>query len=87
MKDNKDEKIKKTVEKIKKLPEKAQVACIWAIEHCDMIEEMCRDSKMTMEEIEKYEIIARKRKDYFLLIFLQAVRVYGNNSDKNKAEK
>ncbi len=53
MENNKEEYLAKIEEAIKKLPEKAQAAICWIINHYDFVEEMCKNPEMTNEEIEK----------------------------------
>lgn len=63
---------------VKKLPEKAQRAIYWVVENFNLVIEMCKESEMTEEEIEKYREIARKKEDYITLALLCVAKMYKN---------
>ena len=50
-----------------KLPEKAQRAIYWIVEHFDFVEKMAEKSDMTYEEIQKQKENAREKEDYIAL--------------------
>ena len=69
---------------IKDLPEKAQNAVYWAITHFDLVEQMCKASDMTIEEIETLKKNAREKEDYTLLVLLCAAQVYKTTRRENR---
>lgn len=46
-----------------------------------MVELLCKESKMTDEEIEEMKITARERENYPLLVFLYAAQAFNNDSE------
>lgn len=78
---NRGERIEKIQEEVEKLPEEIQRAIIGALKHWDMVELLCKESKMTDEEIEEMKITAREREDYLLLVFLYAAQAFNNDSE------
>ncbi len=81
MEKNNDEMLGKIEEAIKELPEKAQQAIYWTIAHLDLVKEMCKNPKMTDEEIEKYKEDARAKEDYMMLVLLWAAQTYNNGDE------
>ncbi len=79
MEKNKDERLAKIEEVVKKLPKKAQQAIDWVITHLDFVEEMCENPEMTNEEIEKYKEDAIAKEDYVMLVILCVAQTYNNS--------
>lgn len=77
-----NEKLSKIEEEIKELPEKAQRAIYWIIKNFDFVEEMCQDSDMTNEEIEKYKENAIEKEDYIALALLCVAKMYRKRSSE-----
>lgn len=84
---SKEELIRQMENEIKKLPEKAQNAIYWMMENFEIVMEMCKESDMTDEEIEKYRKIAKEKDDYIALVLLCAAVIYKNNVSKKKDNK
>ncbi len=82
MEDNRKEQIARIEKAVKELPQKAQRAIFWIIEHYDFVEEMCKNSKMTVEEIEKYKTNAEAKEDYIMLALLCAAQTYMHESNE-----
>ncbi|MCI8331346.1 MAG: hypothetical protein HFE78_00755 [Clostridiales bacterium] len=70
--------IDEMVEEIGKLPYKEQQAIGWLINNFDLVEEICKDSALTMQEIEQHKKIAAEKEDYVTLALLCAAEVYKN---------
>ncbi|MCI8304572.1 MAG: hypothetical protein HFF52_08085 [Lawsonibacter sp.] len=73
MKENKDyrlERIVKLEEAVKILPVKLQNALFWAVENCEVLQEMGRKSEMTLEEIESAMKDVWEEESYALLMLL-----------------
>ena len=61
---------------IKKLPEEAQRAMIWAIDNMQIVKRLCMNSGMTRQELEKGIADARAEEDYMKLVLLSFARFY-----------
>jgi len=72
--------LEKLQEEINKLPIRAQQTICWLIDNFDFVQEICKDSEMSDEEIKKQEEIAGKKQDYMALALLCAVKVYKNKT-------
>ena len=81
MEKNKDERSAKIEEAIKELPEKARQAMYGIIAHWDFVVEMCKNTKMTNEEIEKNKEYARAKEDYTMLALLCATQTFNSNDE------
>lgn len=84
---NKEEYLAKIEEAIKRLPEKAQAAICWIINHYDFAEEMCKNPEMTNEEIEKFKEDAKAKEDYIMLALLCAAQTYQNNGNETTKQE
>lgn len=71
---------------INELPDKAKSAIFWVITHFDLVEKMCKDSKMTNEEIEKHMVEARAKEDYTMLALLCCAQIYQKGNETKKQE-
>ena len=60
----------KMEQEIQKLPEEAQRAIGWIVEHFDFVEKLWEQSDMTDEEIQKQKEKATQREDYLALALL-----------------
>ncbi len=76
--DERLEKIEEAIKVIRELPEQAQQAIYWTIEHWDFVEQMCKNPGMTNEKIEKYKADARAKEDYITLALLCAAQEYNS---------
>lgn len=76
---NMDDEMTQIVETIKELPEEAQRAVYWIITHFDFVKEICKNSEMTNEEIERYKEEAWEKEDYLLLALLAAAQAFNND--------
>ena len=79
MKKDMDDEMAQMVESIKKLPEKAQRAFYWIVTNFDFVKEMCKNSKMTNEEFERYKEDAKAKEDYLMLALLAVAQKYKND--------
>ena len=73
MEENRDyqsEQIAKLVETIKTLPVKLQEALFWAVENYEALQEMGRNSEMTLEEIQIAIENALAKEEYAMLLLL-----------------
>ena len=73
-----NEKLVKIEKEIKELPKKAQWAIYWIVENFDFVIEVCKESNMTNEEIQKYKKYAREKEDYIMLALLCIAETYKN---------
>ena len=80
MKKSEKKQLEKLQEEINKLPIRAQQTICCLIDNFDFVQEICKDSEMSDEEIKKQEEIAEKKKDYMALALLCAVKVYKNKT-------
>ena len=63
---------------MKEQPEKAQRVICWLVENFDFVIEMCKESDMTDEEIEKYKESARKKEEYITIVLLCIAEMHKN---------
>ena len=85
MKNSEKKQLEKLQKEINKLPIKAQQTICWLIDNFDFVQEICKDSEMSDEEIKKQEEIAGKKQDYMALALLCAVKIYKNeDSDRRR---
>ena len=87
MEETRNEKIEAIREGIEKLPEKMQKAVIMAINHWDVVELICKETRMTNEEIKKLKVKAREKEDYFFLVLLCAVQAFNNSGETSGTEE
>lgn len=73
-------------EEREKLPEKAEQAVDWITEHLYFVEQICENSKMTEEEIERHKEEARAREDYLMLALTYAVQIYHKDDGAGREE-
>lgn len=78
MEKNLKEKLIKIEKEMKELPTKAQCAVYWIIENFDFVIEICKESDMTDEEIEKYRENAKEKEDYIALALLCVTKACKN---------
>lgn len=74
MEENRDyqlEQITKLAETIKILPVKLQEALFWAVENYEVLQEMGKQSELTLEEIQKFKADALAEKSYAEFLLLQ----------------
>lgn len=71
-----EELIQKIEDGIKALPKEGQRAICWIITHMDMVEEICKKSKMSVTEIKRCIIEAKNKKDYMMLALLYILEKY-----------
>lgn len=81
MEDNGNEQFIKFEEELNGLSQKPRNAVLWAMKHFDFVEEICKNTKMTMEEIEEYKAYAKAKEDYIMLLLLCAVQTYENEEN------
>ena len=85
MESGKDKEFYDILEEMGKLPIGIQRTLWWVIRHLDFIEAVCKETNMTVEEFERYEVIAREKNDYLFLVLIQVVQqIYKNSSDSDK---
>lgn len=85
MESGKDKEFYDILEEMGKLPIGIQRALWWVIRHLDFIEAVCKETNMTVEEFERYEVIAREKNDYLFLVLIQVVQqIYKNVTGKLK---
>lgn len=78
MKEISNEEWNRAIEEFENLPEKAQRAIYWVIKNWDFVVEMCKESDMSYEEIEKYKMKADEKGDYALFVLLRMLELYKN---------
>lgn len=67
---------------IGEMPEKKQKAIYWILSEWEVVEKICKSSKMTNEEIENYKKKAREKEDYTMLGLLCAAQAYRDGTVK-----
>ena len=82
MEESMDKRLAALGEAIEELPEKAREAIGWIITHFDIVEEMCGNSEMTDEEIEKQKEDARAKEDYLMFALLCAAQTIKPTRDQ-----
>ena len=80
---NKNRKIWAILEEIDKWPKEMQRAMIWALRHWKLVEWLCKEPKMTSEEIDEMIMQAREKKDCLLFVLVCAAQAF-NDSDETK---
>ena len=83
-----EEKIQELAAKIKKLPPYPQAVICWLIKNYDAIQEMSRNSEMTLPEIEREMEIALQERQYalFALLFLSSKEIEKRERGKNETD-
>ncbi len=69
-----------------RLPEKAQRAIYWIVEHFDFVEKMAEKSDMTYEEIQKQKENAREKEDYIALALLCVAEAHRKKDLESKEQ-
>lgn len=80
---NKNGKIKTLLDEIAELPEEMQRAVIWALRHWELVEWLCKEPKMSSEEIKELKMAAKEKNDCLLFVLVCAAQVF-NDSDETK---
>lgn len=78
MKKSKQQLIDEIIEKVGKLPPKGQKAVSFIIDNFDLVKEMCKNSAMSNEDLDKRLEKAKATDDYTLLALSSAARVFTN---------
>lgn len=82
MEKDKNEQLAKLEKELNELPEKAQSAIYWMIKNFDSVIELCKNSEMTDEEIERYREKAIEKEDYLTLALLCTTEIYQNRDSE-----
>ncbi|MCI8589173.1 MAG: hypothetical protein HFE77_00425 [Clostridiales bacterium] len=75
MEKNENEELIKLEKEIKNMPEGAQRAICWIIDNLDFVIDMCKDSDITDEELDKHKRIAWEKKDYMAFFLLCITKI------------
>ncbi|MCI8590674.1 MAG: hypothetical protein HFE77_08230 [Clostridiales bacterium] len=78
MEKNEYEELVRLEKEIEKLPERAQQAIYWIVDNIDFVIDMCKESEMTDEEIEKQMRITKEKEDYLSFFLLCITEMYKN---------
>lgn len=78
---NKNVRIKAILKEIAELPEEMQRAVIWALRHWELVEWLCKEPKMTSEEIEELKMQAKEKKDSLLLVLICAAQAFNEGAE------
>ena len=78
---NKNVRIKAILKEIAELPEEMQRAVIWALRHWELVEWLCKEPKMTSEEIEELKMQAKEKKGSLLLVLICAAQAFNEGAE------
>lgn len=84
MKDNRKKQIDEIMETIQQLPKEKQKAIYLIIQNIEFFEEICKNSEMTMEEIDEYKVVAIEKGDYVMLVLICMTQVYKEKDNETK---